>query len=211
MPTPPFDQSAYWIARHNQFAGDPRAVGNVGKSIAENLAGEVQLRGGLAQALAEAGSAASVLEIGCGYGRLAGVFIDAGLSYRGIDVSDQAIALARQREPRGDYIAGAAQHLDWGAPRDLVAVIYVFVHFVDHAGWDGLIARIGDFLPPGGRLLFADHLPKLRQSPARHVVERTLDDYRRSFARHGLALDDGFRQRIEGQGAASPFFLARKG
>ncbi len=210
-----FDPNAYWIDRHIRFSGDPRSVGNAGKTVAENLAGEALLRAELALAVAAAGPAEAVLDIGCGYGRLADVFIDAGLSYLGIDVSDRAVAAARLREPRGTYLVGPAQHLDWGPPCDLVAVIYVFVHFVDDDAWDGLIARIAAFLPPGGRLLFADHLPDARRSPAPHVVERPLEDYRRSFAQHGLVLDETFRDRMRSlatePSAVSRFLLARKG
>ena len=37
-----FDQSESWINRHQRFRGDPRAVGDIGKSLQESPEGEMQ-------------------------------------------------------------------------------------------------------------------------------------------------------------------------
>ena len=37
---PDFDQSKYWIERHDAYRGDPRSVGNMAASVEENARGE---------------------------------------------------------------------------------------------------------------------------------------------------------------------------
>ena len=37
MGTDDFDQETYWIKRHKRLSGDPRSVGNLGKSLEQNL------------------------------------------------------------------------------------------------------------------------------------------------------------------------------
>lgn len=208
-----FDQDAYWIARHRRFGDDPRAVGNAGKSVEENLVGSARLQESLAAALRVIGLPGSVLDIGCGYGRLAPVFCDAGFDYNGIDVSSDAITAAKRHEPRGGFRAGSALTTDWGGPFDLISVIYVFVHFVDDPSWEALLDKISHHLRPGGGLLFADDFPAQAVSSVRHAKARSLDQYRAVFARVGLALDDEFPRQLatvmQGR-AASPFAFARK-
>ena len=46
----------------------------------------------------------SVLEIGCGTGHLAKLFIDSTLHYQGLDLSQDMIAISKKRNPTGDFI-----------------------------------------------------------------------------------------------------------
>ncbi len=207
-----FDQDGYWIARHDRLGADPRSVGNAGKSLAENLAGEDRLRAMLATALRLLPASGRALDIGCGNGRLSPVFCDAGLDYTGLDVSPRATAAAAVREPRGRFITGSALAADWGGGFDLVAVIYVFVHFVDDADWRRLLGRIAASLRPGGLLLFADQFPACAARPAAHVRERPLSAYAAEFPRIGLVPDDEFPRRMAAEGHdRAPFALARRG
>ena len=55
----------------------------------------------------------SVLEIGCGVGQFASMALDAGIaSYLGLDFSEQAIAIARNAEPRANFVVGDARYVD---------------------------------------------------------------------------------------------------
>jgi ubiquinone/menaquinone biosynthesis C-methylase UbiE len=55
-----------------------------------------------------------VVDIGCGAGRAVAELADQGVRVMGIDVSDQMIALARQRWPHGEFRAGDADALPLG-------------------------------------------------------------------------------------------------
>ena len=46
----------------------------------------------------------SVLEIGCGTGHLAKLFIDSNLHYKGLDLSQDMIDISKKRNPSGDFI-----------------------------------------------------------------------------------------------------------
>lgn len=210
---PPFDQDRYWIDRHVRLRGDPRATGNVARTVDENREGDAILCGALAEALRVAGRFDRVQEIGCGTGRVAPVFAAAGIDHAGLDVSPVAIEAARAKVPGGTFLTVSALALDWGPPRDLVAVIYVFVHFVEDDDWRRLIGRIAAFLPPGGALLFADDMPPEQDRPVPHVVRRPLAAYRAALGTEGMNLDDGFTRRLAVGPAfamADRLFLARK-
>lgn len=208
-----FDADRYWIDRHERLRGDPRAVGHAGHTVEQNLLGVTILRSALAHALQDAGPFRRVLEIGCGTGRVAPVFADAGIDYAGIDVSPVAVEAARAQMPGATFVTGSALAVDWGPPRDLVAVIYVFVHVVGDGEWRRLIGRIAEFLAPGGALLFADEMPVVQDRPAPHVVRRPLAAYRAALAAEGMDIDDHFTRRLAvgpAFGMADRLFLARK-
>jgi ubiquinone/menaquinone biosynthesis C-methylase UbiE len=54
---------------------------------------------------------AIVVDVGCGAGRAVAELADQGVRVMGIDVSDQMIALARKRWPRGEFRVGDAYAL----------------------------------------------------------------------------------------------------
>ena len=89
-----FDQAEYWIARHKRLQRDPRSVGNLAVPLEANVTGERELQQ-VAAVLAQMFPAGSVLDIGCGYGRVAHQFIANGHRYTGIDISPDAIAHAK--------------------------------------------------------------------------------------------------------------------
>lgn len=213
--TKTFDQNAYWIARHARLEGDPRSVGNLGRSIEENQAAERRLQRWVGISAGVLRPYASVLDVGCGYGRVARVFCDAGYAYTGVDVSPKAIEAARRAEPRGTYIVGSALDARFSSRFDLITVLYVFVHFVDDAHWRGLIANLAAHLAPGGGLLFADNFPDAPDRPADHVALRPLAMYDAALAEHGIRFDPAFRGALAGalgveEAKLPPAFLARK-
>jgi SAM-dependent methyltransferase len=213
--TAAFDQARYWIRRHEEYRDDPRSVGNLGRSLEENRRAEALLHAQVAAAAAILKPFSSVLDVGCGYGRVAGAFCDAGYDYTGIDVSDVAIEAARRREPRGSYRVGSALEVPLDRRYDLVCLLFVLVHFVDDGEWRRLLTRLAGALTDGGAILFADAFPKRTERPAPHVVHRPLRAYRERFRRLGMALDPGFRPRLATtlglpRRNSLPFHLARK-
>jgi SAM-dependent methyltransferase len=210
-----FDRDRYWIGRHERYRGDPRSVGNLGRPVEEKRRAEGLLRARVGAAARLLRPWRSVLDVGCGYGRVAPAFIDAGYEYVGVDVSPVAIEAARALEPRGSYRVGSALEIELDRRFDLVCVLYVFVHFVDDGDWRRLLAKLAGLVEEGGGLLFADDFPQRVQRPAPHVAQRPLRAYRDRLRPLGMRLD----RRFPGQLAAAvgrdgrealPFRLARK-
>ncbi len=100
-----FYQDAYWIERHESYHGDPRSVGNLGRSVEENLKGESRFNSAVTCAAADLKPYRTVLDIGCGYGRVASCFCDAGYDYTGVDVAPVAIEAAQTRT-KGSFYSG---------------------------------------------------------------------------------------------------------
>ena len=64
--------------------------------------------------LLHAAQGALVVDVGCGAGRAVAELTEQGAGVIGIDISDQMIALARERWPRGEFRAGDANALAFG-------------------------------------------------------------------------------------------------
>jgi trans-aconitate methyltransferase len=191
-----FDQSQYWIERHEKLRGDPRSVGNLATTLEQNQQGEEAFKKAIAVAARLlAPGRKSVVDLGCGYGRVAGSFIDAGLSYTGFDVSAEALIQAREREPRGTFIE--TDLLTWSTERryDVVGVFYVLVHFVKDDDWSTFLRRCMSAVSDGGCLFLADHYPGERQGAA-HYVARPFADYVPELAHGGFVVDDDLAKQV---------------
>lgn len=215
MTSDEFRQAEYWIDRHKRLRDDPRSVGNLAATREQNEAGEIDFREAVsAAARLLAPGRRTILDLGCGYGRAAAGFIDAGFDYTGIDVSEDAIQQAVGREPRGTFLR--ADLLQWVPDRtyDVVSVFYVLVHFVRDEDWGRFLDACCRAVAPGGRLLLADHFPTLR-SGAAHFVSRPFDEYLPALERHGLTIDQDMAAGLVERLPASPHvrqfrFIARR-
>jgi trans-aconitate methyltransferase len=210
-----FDQAGYWQERHIRLVGDPRSVGNVGKSLDENLESEHRLRLVVSRAAELLKPGRTVLDLGCGYGRAADCFTSHDYGYVGVDVSPHATAQAQSRNPAATFITADLATWDTGQRFDVVCALYVFVHFVDDAAWASIVNRAMRWVAPSGGLLMADHLPTDREQPSQHVVARPLSEYAAPASEHGLYLDEGFKALLTGEGPrrldnAKHFNLFRK-
>lgn len=193
-----FDQDAYWIERHRTYRGDPRSVGNMGASLDDNLRGESRLVAAVEWAATDLKPSKSVLDVGCGYGRVASCFCDAEYDYTGIDVAPAAIDVARAREPRGRFVLGSALNTTLRKKFDLVCALYVCVHFVDEADWVALLLRLSGLLADNGSLLLAEQFPDSEKRPNKHVFDRPLPQYEAVLRTAGLRRDCGFKDRLAG-------------
>lgn len=94
------------------------------------------------------------LDVGCGEGRFCRMMAAEGVETVGIDPTEALLAIARQRDPGGDYRAGRAEALDFpDASFDLVVSYVSLVDIPDAGAAIGEMARV---LKPGGRLLIAN-------------------------------------------------------
>lgn len=194
-----FNQAEYWIKRHEDLKGDPRSVGTLAASREANEEGEREYKivvSHLAKHLANQG-AKSVLDLGCGYGRITSCFIENDFEYTGVDISPVAIETAKKTHSEARFFTGNLSELDLGEKFDVVTVLYVFVHFVDDILWRSFLSAAIDRVKPGGTLVFADIFPSERTPSGRHVVSRPLSDYTRAFKEDGMVFDDHLRDVVK--------------
>jgi 2-polyprenyl-3-methyl-5-hydroxy-6-metoxy-1,4-benzoquinol methylase len=93
-----------------------------------------------------------VLEIGCGMGTDGAQFATAGAEYTGVDLTEAAVALAREnfelRGLRGDFMTANAEELPF--PDESFDHVYSFgvIHHTTHP--EAIVAAINRVLRPGG-------------------------------------------------------------
>lgn len=135
----------------------------------------------------------SILDIGCGAGEVVQMMHDAGYrNTRGIDVSEEQVALAHERGVEGVELADLRDHLS--SSRDTYDVI-VALDVLEHFEPDevlGLLDLVGQALKPGGQLL--------ARTP--NAASPFFGSYRYGDLTHGLA----FTVRSLRQGLASTGF-----
>lgn len=96
----------------------------------------------------------TALDVGCGEGRFCRIMAAEGIRATGVDPTPELLAVARERDPAGDYRAGRAEALDFpDASFDLVVSYLTLIDIPDIAAAIPEMARV---LKPGGRLLVAN-------------------------------------------------------
>ncbi|HEX6468600.1 MAG TPA: methyltransferase domain-containing protein [Streptosporangiaceae bacterium] len=141
-----------------------------------------------------------VIDVGCGTGRAVAELADQGLRALGIDVSDQMIALARERWPHGEFRVGDAYDLPL---EDAEAAGYradKVLHTLADPG--RALAEARRVLVPGGRIVLCgqdwDTLvidstdPELTRAIVRERADQVASP-RAARQHRNLLLDAGFR------------------
>jgi trans-aconitate methyltransferase len=208
-----FDQAEYWITRHRELQDDPRSVGNLGRSVEENIEGEQQLRNALGILLDILVTVPkSALDLGSGYGRLTPAYLDRGFAYTGVELSPDAVSQARRRFPAASFqVSDLRQWRPSGQTYGIVALMYVLVHFVDDRDWRNLALGAASCVAPGGMLVLADEFSDTRIQSQPHVVLRPFSAYVELLAESGLKFDDDLqRQLTERTRFGRPFRIARR-
>ena len=190
-----FDQRAYWLARHQQFVGDARSVGNMSLSHDQNLTGDRLLAEFLTELLNRL-KPGSILDLGCGYGRACAALPPHEAGYLGLDVSPIAISQARKSFPNMRFELADLTRWKPSARFDLVLCVYSLSMFPDDAEWEVVFRAALDSLAEGGTLLILDFMREEREQTVAHVAYRGRKDYARITTDQGFAWDDGMRQEL---------------
>jgi len=95
------------------------------------------------------------LDFGCGAGRSTRFLQELGFRTVGVDISEAMLALARERDPQGEYVLVPDGDLSGLASRrfDLVLCAFTFDNIPDHAKRVALFEAMGSLLSPGGRVV----------------------------------------------------------
>ncbi len=188
--TAPYKDLEYWRERHTKLRGDIRSVGRIDRPVAENLSHSKRLTSAIREVASDL-KPLSVLDLGCGIGRLAQAF---DCEYHGIDASDEALEQARAAYPTGRFTSCDLVEYPAGEKYDLVLAASVFVHLVDEERWKRALSL---FCKSIGRVgLIMDNIPPTTRQPARHVMERSTTEYDLALRTHAMAFSEPLRQRF---------------
>lgn len=140
-----------------------------------------------------------LLDVACGPGLLLRAAVERGLEAFGLDVSGEAVAMARRAVPAATVVQGSAEELPYpDASFDCVTCLGSIERFLDREKALREIARV---LRPGGRFCVLGRGAKTvswqlwRQLLGRREVEShqdalTLSQWRALFERTGFAVQD---------------------
>ena len=125
----------------------------------------------------------SVLDAGCGTGRVAIELSRRGHPVVGVDVDEAMLESARRKAPGLEWVHGdlADPTLDFGRTFDVVVMAGNVLIFVPAGAEGDVVANAARWLSPGGRLVTGYSLQPDGFGPARHDA---------LAARAGLALQD---------------------
>lgn len=132
----------------------------------QNLHGEADL----VEALLRETGGSSVLDAGCGTGRVAIELTRRGFQVTGVDADAGMLAAARAKAPHQEWVEADLAHLDARVERtfDLIVLAGNVMIFLE-PGTEGRVLReLADRLTPGGLLVSGFSLRKDRLSLADH-------------------------------------------
>lgn len=115
-------------------------------------------------ALADQVDAKTIIDLGCGTGRLATYLAAGGRRVVGVDPAPAMIAVARQRQGADavEWIIGNASAIATTDADLVVMTGNVSGYVVDDDEWLGVLGCIRNALQPGGRLIFSSRNPEDR-------------------------------------------------
>ena len=123
----------------------------------------------------------SVLDAGCGTGRVAVELARRGIDVVGVDLDASMLEKARAKQPDVPWIVGDVAEVDLGRTFDLVLLAGNVMIFLAPGTEAGVVANLTRHLEPGGALVAGFSL-----EPGRLELE-TYDDHTRAA---GLTLED---------------------
>lgn len=143
--------------------------------------------------------AGSVLELGCGTGNMAGLFQAEGIPFAGVDLSEEMLALARQKNPAATFYKGDISTFLAAEPAAAILMIGRTISYLTStADVLSCFARSFENLATGGVLIF-DFIDATRFipgiDPANTIVHEATHEgihYRRE-SRWRVNLKEGFQ------------------
>lgn len=148
------------------------------------------------------GQGSSVLELGCGYGRITNRLAKKGAQVAGLDISPtllkEAEADAAERGANVEYVLGDMRSLPWRDRFDAAFLWYTTFGYFDDADNERVLREVASSLRKGGRLLI-DHpnrvLALRHQLPICYVAQRN-DDVRIDILSNDVLSDRSHIERI---------------
>jgi SAM-dependent methyltransferase len=95
----------------------------------------------------------SVLDAGCGTGRVAIELARRGIDVVGVDLDDELLDIARTKAPELTWVRAGLATMELGRTFDVVVAAGNVIGFVDPAERAGAVRRCGAHLSPGGRFV----------------------------------------------------------
>lgn len=196
-----FDSLSYWKARHEQYLLNSQGVGNAVLDQSENDRIYRGLQGYVASLLPSLRLPEhfKVLDLGCGIGMMAGIFIDSGAQYTGVDVSETALNIAREKYPKGNYLAANIADIPLHDKYDVIVERTVFIHLVEDRFWKSVLREVKRLLSTNGIFIIMDELPRGEEDAPRpnpHVRFRTYGEYEEALQRCDLRFNLELRSKI---------------
>ena len=154
------ESRVYWDRRH-ATAAELGSGGHISMGESENAMLYAVRVARLLEVLgtqAEPQSPLRVLDAGCGKGHFSRAIASFGHRVDGIDTSEVAIAVCRDRAgPAESYAVSALR--DWTVPHlyDVVVSIDVLYHLMDDEEWETSVRHLASLVRLGGRIGLVDH------------------------------------------------------
>jgi SAM-dependent methyltransferase len=95
------------------------------------------------------------VDLGCNYGGMAYHFLNAGIEYIGVDQSEAALDIARNKFPNLKFINSFLWDIHFKEEFDIVLIQAVLQHNL-HSEQERIIPRVFEMLKPGGVLNFTE-------------------------------------------------------
>jgi SAM-dependent methyltransferase len=176
---PAYDPKEYWNEKARRFRDDPTRAACAFDSSANRCIEQVQ-RTAIENIVRKLGGTRAfygklLLDFGCGSGRWVGYFRDLGATYRGVDISDEMVAICRGRYPSLDF----ASMDGFSVPAPSESFDYVFsigvLHHNRRHEQDLLLNEITRVIKPGGYLVLFEALGSVSRE---REFPRTLRDWK---------------------------------
>ena len=96
----------------------------------------------------------SILDIGCGNGRLYQLFTDLSIAFTGIDIAEGLIEIAKEKYPKARFVVGDMVSLPFEDQEfDVVFSLVAFHHLPDEESQLKSLAEMGRQLKKGGKII----------------------------------------------------------
>ena len=162
-----------WIRTRTRSGDDYDATYDRRAAAGEDVHGEASF--------VEATGARSVLDAGCGTGRVGRELARRGLDVVGVDLDEVMLATARAKSPDVDWRLGDLSTIDLGRRFDAIVMAGNVMIFVTPGTESAVVANMAAHLDPGGVLIAGFQLQPRKL---------TLDAYDAFAAAAGLALKE---------------------